>query len=449
MARHASPALRRYSAPKGTDFAIAGALPAVILSGTVPQQTALAAAWGGISAVANLQESALPIADTPTLSRARDLFGRVINGHDLGGSTPATVADRIEQSICLTPSPAVVLTEGSVAATFGVGRRVARQTSRILQLRGVMEPRRGGKGKGGLRVCLPGLDQTLDTIRSDIIASNSPAAMEDARQWLQAEIAGQDDPLGRLVRAMLQDAPVQQTRAPCQTQASLPTWSELEEPASRGHRLAAKLRQQIALLPPGETFLGSLASIAEAHDTSLEVAVEAVRILADAQHVVMRRGRGGGVFACEPQAGRALHMINAFIAANAVSPDRCRAVLNRANIGMIDLARARQDARYLDRVERSFQKMQQAPNATVLGQNWYGFIRDIADMSGNGVLHFIARAMAGSILIRRTRSADLPEAAARELFEASRQIHAHLIGGSQDAPNEAQWRCQLALQDYW
>lgn len=399
--------------------------------------------------VTTVQDCALPIADTPTLSRARDLFGRVINGHDLGGSTPANVADRIEQSICLTPSHRVVITEGNLASTFGVGRRVARQTSRILQLRGVMEPRRGGKGMGGLRVCLPGLDQTLDTIRGEIVATSSVAAMADARRWLQWEIADQEDPLARLMHAMLEDTPPARAPEPSQPAPTGPTRPNSDSPPSRAHRLAADLRQQIALLPPGETFLGSLASIAAAYDTSLEVAVEAVRILADGQHVSMRRGRGGGVFACEPHAGRALHTINAFLIANAVSPERCRAVLNRANIGMIDLARARQDPQCLAKVEQSFQQMQQARNATALGQNWYGFIRDIADMSGNGLLHFIARAMAGSILIRRTRSAELPEAAARELFEASRQIRAHLVGGSQDAPNEAQWRCQLALQDYW
>lgn len=40
----------------------------------------------------------------------------------------------------------------------------------------------------------------------------------------------------------------------------------------------------------------------------LEVAVEAVRILADARNVEVRRGRGGGVYSTKPGAGRALHV---------------------------------------------------------------------------------------------------------------------------------------------
>lgn len=93
--------------------------------------------------------------------------------------------------------------------------------------------------------------------------------------------------------------------------------------------------------------------------------------------------------------------------------------------------------------------MQHAANGTDLGRAWYSFIRDIADMAANPTLHFLARALASSILMRRTRSAELPDAAARELLAASAQILEHLDETRAAPVVAAQSRCQKALENYW
>jgi DNA-binding FadR family transcriptional regulator len=373
--------------------------------------------------------------DTPSLARARELFGRVINGGYENPSTSSSIADRIQQRVCVAPENVRSFTETVISQDFGVGRRMARQTSRILQLRGIVTPRRGGNGLGGLWVATPSLEQTLAAAGAEIDFRGSDDAIGEAQSRLLPAVADRDDALALLVRSLLLGdgfPPADAVDMHCQAS-----------------RLAGHLQDEIALSPGIENPLGSLASIAMRFEVSLEIAIEAVRLLADAQLVEVRRGRSGGVFSRPAHAGRALHMVNAFLATNRISTTNCRQVLDRINIEMIELARDRKTSKGLDLVENSFKEMQQAANATELGKAWYGFIRDIADMAGNPVLHFLARAVASSILMRRTRSAELPDAAARELLAASQHILDHLRSGRAVAVDRAQTRCQRALENYW
>lgn len=179
------------------------------------------------------------------------------------------------------------------------------------------------------------------------------------------------------------------------------------------------------------------------------MAVEAVRILADARIVKVRRGRAGGVFASASGTGCALHVANAYLATQRVSTADCREVLDQINTGMIELARQRRTLEGPNRIRYAFVQMQQANNGTALGTAWYSFIREIADMAANPLMHFMARALASSILMRRTRSAALPDDAARELLSASVQILDHLDDACQAPIVAAQSRCQKALENYW
>lgn len=379
--------------------------------------------------------------DTPTLARARELFGYVINGHDEIVSTSSGIADRIEQRVCVAPATFGAFTETALSREFCVGRRIARQTSRVLQLRGIMEPRRGGNGLGGLWVMEPSLDRTLAAVGAEVGLAGFAAAKAEARRWLIPTGAGTNDALARLVRSLL-DANNHAATDPIDARLSL-------EPGNQAHRLATRLLGELALMPPDQAHLGSVASISSAYGVSFEVVVEAIRTLTDAQRVEVSRGRGGGVFSCASRAGLALHVTNAYLAAHEITTKACRHALDSINLGMIELARERKTAAGLERVEQSFRHMQEAPDATTLGKTWYGFIRDIADMSGNPVLHFLARALAASILMRRTRSAELPDAAARELLAASQQILDHLRQARSVTVEEAHLRCQQALENYW
>lgn len=376
--------------------------------------------------------------DTPSLSRARELFGLVINGHGGPVSTPSSIADRIEQRVCVSPHTFRPITEGMLSHEFLIGRRMARQTSRILQLRGILEPRRGGNGLGGLWVVAPSLDQALAAVSVEVRLDGSDDLLAEAKKCLVPAVADRNDALALLVCSLLHPGTFRQTAG-----------SAHGQPDSQANWLADRLRDEIVRSPNGDVPLGTLADISDEFAVSQEVAVEAVRILADAQLVEVRRGRNGGVFSRAPRAGPALHITNAYLASNSIPTAACREVLGRINTGMIELARQRRTAVGLESVRQSFHQMQHAAKATELGKAWYGFIRDIGDMADNPLLHFMARALASSILMRRTKSAELPDAAARELLAASSQILRHLENETAAPIVDAQSRCQQALENYW
>lgn len=378
--------------------------------------------------------------DNPQLARARELFRRVIDEQGDLLSTSSMIADRIEQRICNSGPMVRPITEAAISAQFGVGRRVVRQTSRILRQRGILTPRRGGNGMGGLWTLPPDIPGTVSCVHAelDLSASTGLQAFEEAAQWLLPSLDDRHDPLAEFIRSLLNKPDAQQRRQRQGRRAeNLADW------------LADRLLDELALSQDGDGALGPLTDIATDYGVSIEVAVEAVRILSDAQKVEVRRGRAGGVYASHMGPGRGLHITNAYLSASSVSTDDCREVLDRINTGMIEIARQRRTAEGLDRIRHSFSLMRNAANGTDLGRAWYSFIRDIANMASNPVMHFLARSMASSILMRRTRSAELPDAAARELLVASSQILDHLDDARQAPVVAAQSRCQKALENYW
>lgn len=385
------------------------------------------------------QQSAVPgKCDTPVLARARELFGNVVRGKGHICSTAADLADRIEQHLSSTITTTDNLTETLIASRYKVGRRVARQVSRVMQHRGIMEPRRGGNGMGGLWAVVPDPDAIVSALHAEIDDCDPTVAAKEAVVWLAPTLTLQIDASTELVRRLLghMSAASRDTRL-LHTRSTQAEWvASCIVSDAQGHSA------------PG-AYLGSLAAIAERYGISLEVAVEAVRILEDHQQVVLKRGRQGGVFLAGPRQSKALHMTNAFLAGHHASPKRCRLLLDAVNYAMIELACQRRDDQGVLRVQQSFKSMEQARNPTALGTAWYSFIRDIADLAGNPILHFTARALAGSILLRRVSSAELPDAAARELFDASRLIMDNIVSHSDSGNKEAHLRCQFALENYW
>ena len=388
------------------------------------------------------QSLALGKSDTPVLARARELFAGIVRGEGHAGSTAAELADRIEQQLSLAIPGPCTLTEGSIAIRYGVGRRVARQTSRILQQRGIMEPRRGGNGLGGLWAVVPELNQIVSAVHAEIDPCDRKAATDEAAFWLRPALETHVNAPTELFDHLLGGGPDAGADTHAHARAR-------DVRSTQANRVATCLVEEIGAASCDDVYLGSLAAVSLRYNVSLEVVVEAVRILEDHQQVVLKRGRRGGIYLANPRYGKALHMTNAFLAGRQTSPADCRTLLDAANYAMIELACQRHDDQGVLRVRQAFSAMEQARDSTALGKAWYSFIREIADLAGNPILHFTARALAGSILMRRVRSSELPDPAARELFDASRLILDNILNHSDAGNKEAHLRCQFALENYW
>jgi DNA-binding FadR family transcriptional regulator len=350
------------------------------------------------------------------------------------------LADRIEDHLWREQDCALPSTEAGLCESFAVGRRLVRQASRVLQQRGVMTPHRGGGGAGGLRRSVPGTAQVARLLADAVRDECDARALDDARSFLRPRLAGQAGPLSILLRGTIASLEV----GPSATDAS-------GEQCSRAGLLATDLSRELSARRSdcGRVFLGSLDALAERHATSLEIAVEAVRLLEDRQMVELRRGRGGGVYGSPGSIVQAARMANAFLAGNQVSIDACGEMLSAINVRMIDLACKRADAAGLDPVRAALAAMRNARSSTELGVAWYPLHRAIAILARSPVLHIMAQSLAGSLLLRRLRTADLPHAAACELLEASQLIAANVLGGEVAGNREAHWSCQRALKPHW
>lgn len=142
-------------------------------------------------------------------------------------------------------------------------------------------------------------------------------------------------------------------------------------------------------------------------------------------------------------------MTNAFVTGHGISVEDCHQALVSINIQMIDLASERTNPARLEAVRKALAKMEEARTATEIGIAWYPFQRELAATAESGVLHVFARCLAGSILLRRLTAAELPEAEARELVQASRVISKNLKMSRTAGNGQAHRRCQHALAHYW
>lgn len=233
--------------------------------------------------------------DNPQLARARELFRRVINEHGDLSSTSSMIADRVEQRICNSGPLARPITEAMIASQFGVGRRIVRQTSRILRQRGILMPRRGGNGLGGLWTLPPDIFGTVSCIHAELDLGSGAGrqALDEAAQWLLPSLDDRHDPLAEFVRLLLTASGTPQLQH-----------GQVHRSHNLAEWLAGRLLDELALSHDGNAALGPMADIASDYGVSMEVAVEATRILSDAQKVEVRRGRAGGVYAANTGPGQ-------------------------------------------------------------------------------------------------------------------------------------------------
>jgi len=382
--------------------------------------------------------------DGPIGERAGQLFAYVTATEDRTAPSASLLADRIERYLYAQPGSGNRVfrksaTEAELSEAFGVGRRLVRQSSRLLQQRGVIKPQRGGGGAGGLKLSVPERTHVAGALADAVRHEIGGRAIQDARSFL-LPLAERHRGLGDVLRGMVAslDSPL---RSPATTVRS----------GSQAARLADALLQRMAETAPfrGETYLGSLDAISQEYGTSLEVTVEAVRLLEDRQQVALRRGRGGGVYSAAGSVAAVAHTANAFLAGEGISIEECDAVLRAINVEMIDLACKRATPVALERVRKALRVMSEARNATQVGISWYPLQRELAIIADSPVLHLISRCLAASLLLRRLNSADLPDASARELVGASRIIAGNVMRGKSSGNREAHWRCQEVFARYW
>jgi DNA-binding FadR family transcriptional regulator len=116
---------------------------------------------------------------------------------------------------------------------------------------------------------------------------------------------------------------------------------------------------------------------------------------------------------------------------------------------MINLACKRATPAALARMQDALHAMSEARSATRLGLSWYPLQRELATAADSPLLHIVAQYLTASLLLRRLHSAELPEAGARELLEASRTIAGNVARGKVRGNREAHWRCQDVLVRHW
>ena len=382
--------------------------------------------------------------DSLVAARSRQLFAYVAATENRTLPSASLLADRIERYLhseqfseqpCRKPA-----TEAELSRTFGVGRRLVRQASRLLQQRGIARPQRGGGGTGGLKPSVPEPMQVARALADAVRHESNQRAVDDARSFLLPLISADGGPLAGLLRGTLT----------CLESGATPGGAPIPS-GGQAWRLAEELSRRMRDTPPtpDALFLGSLDSIALQYHASLEIAVEAIRLLEDRQTVVLRRGRAGGVFATAGSTSQVARMANALFATGGVSTDECQRMLSAINVEMINLATKRSTPAALERARAALQVMAEAKTATEVGICWYPLQREFATMADSPVLHLLSRCLAASLLLRRLCTADIPDAGARELLDASRTIAGNLARGEARGNSHEHWRCQQVFAQHW
>jgi len=371
-------------------------------------------------------------------ARSRELFAYVTATEHCGISGASALADRIEDSLW-HDGDRVPANEAELSETFCVGRRLVRQASRVLQQRGVMEPRRGGRGSGGLKPVVPEVSQMACALADAVRRQCNRRAIDEARAFLAPLLAERSGPL---------------TSVLSETIACLARdWRQPEAVAGFGLQ-ASSLAQQLisqSIADAGAVplFFGSLDSIASRYAIGHETVVEAIRLLEDRQLVALRRGRGGRVYLSNGSTARVARMANAFLVGNGVSLTDCQHLLLEINVEMINLACRRDQSCGADRVLASLAAMDTARTASDLAVAWYPVQREIAELADSPILHVFARCLAASLVLRRLHVAEIPEVDAYELYNATRAIVTNVVHRKARGNRAAHVQCQRVLGRYW
>jgi len=374
--------------------------------------------------------------ETRVAARSRELFAYVTGTEHCTISSASALADRIEDSLWHA-GERVPANEAELSVTFCVGRRMVRQASRVLQQRGVMEPRRGGRGSGGLKPIVPEVPQVARALADAVRAQCDRRAIEEARTFLAPLLARRSGPLASLLSDMIASL-ARASRQPV-----------VEQLGPQASSLAQQLISGSAVDVAASLFIGSFDSIAERYGVSHETVVEAVRLLEDRQLVALRRGRGGGVYLSNGSTARVARMANAFLAGNHIPLADCQHLLLEINVEMISLACRRGQIAGADRVLASLNTMERARTASEVAVAWYPVQREIAELAQSPILHVFARCLAASLVLRRLHAAEIPEADAHDLYGATRSIVDNVVRGKSHGNRDAHVLCQHVLGRYW
>ena len=380
--------------------------------------------------------------DCPLWRRSQQLVGYTTATEAFAPSRAAQIADCVEDTMGLQSSGALIGTEVELSRRLGVGRRLMRQTSRILQQRGVVVSQRGGGGMGGLRVAEPTRQSIVGNLLRGVEGAIDARAVADARQALRELLPDRSEPLAALMNGIVE-------QAACGKNADGPEIAP--EPALssvKAIQLSQVIMRDYALLGPGAAgFVASLPTLCERYDASLDVMVEATRLLADAHLVTLSRGRGGGVHRANGGIMRGIREANRYLLASHVSVSECDRTLRGINIRMMNFAAVRRTN--ANEITASFANMAAAANPSDVGVGWFLLQRSLASAAASPLLHVMARCLSSSVLLRRLKAPDITPGVATELVEASATIARDVLAGRVSQIPEAHQRCQRALESHW
>lgn len=378
------------------------------------------------------------IGGTPVEARSTALFHRILGDENQARSRALDIADAIEAEIHGSGwRPGHKLgAESELARRYACSRRIVRQASRALLARGGVEVLRGRAG--GHVVAAVKLDTARETIAA---ALSGEAARRQAAQALAmlAPRAPIEDPAVDFARSVLtrltSDSP---TPAPCRAR----------EP--RAESIAAHIESELsfwmAQRPDGRT--GVLDAMCEHYGVSLQIVVQAVRLLEDAGVAKLQKGRTGGLALKCDRSLRAVRTAHLHFASHQMPIEQCDRMVRTINIALITLA-SQEDRGPVEPLQAALAQMRACDRPTAVGMQWYILQRAISDCAANDPLHLLARAFAANIVRIRPTRPELQDDQARVLIEASHtivdNILAHRIGDSA----QAHLRCQEALRPSW
>lgn len=383
-------------------------------------------------------ETGHQIGDTPVEARSTALFRRILGNENQPRSRALDIADAIEADIHGSGwRPGHKLgAEGELARRYACSRRIVRQASRTLLARGGVEVQRGRTG--GHVVVAVKLDTASETIAAALAGD---AVRRQAAQALAmlAPHAPLESPAADFARSVLTRL-TNDSRSPTPCRAG-----ELRAETIAAH-IESELSFWMAQRPDGRT--GVLDAMCEHYGVSLQIVVQAIRLLEDAGMAKLQKGRTGGLALQCDHSLRAVRTAHLHFASHQVPIDQCDHMVRTINIALITLA-SREDRGPTEPLQEALAQMRACDRPTAVGMQWYLLQRAISDCAANDPLHLLAKAFAANIVRTRPTRPELQDDQARALIAASHTIVDNILSHRIGDSAQAHLRCQEALRPSW
>jgi DNA-binding FadR family transcriptional regulator len=366
------------------------------------------------------------------------LFGEIAGESCRVRSRGIQVADDIEQFVArsgLRPGDRLG-TERELIDRFSASRRLIRQATRALAVRGSLRIERGKNG-GQL---IAAVDRR-DALDAFVAGVSGPQAGHQAAQALAlvgdalSQRHGEAADFARAALLRLADGHCSRPEPQAGNMAEI---------------IAQRIERDVGFWANGTwgNRSGALDAMCDHYSASLPIVIQAIRLLEDGGVLRLRRGRTGGIVPNEDRSARAIRVAHAHFVTHSVSVEECDSVVRLINIALIDQATRAEGLPHGPMAE-ALAQMQAEADATALGMRWYRLQRALSDLADNAPLHLLARCFAGFVVRFRPRSSELRHNHASVLLEESERIVAGVATQRNDGCADAHLRCQEALKSSW